>query len=283
LYLLLIDHNLGFSEEFQNIINRTSSGTDIATCYTPEALLKTADILNPEVIIVDFDMANDTITDLFSALRVKTKDKGTYIIVLIEPEFNDRLDGVLEAGGIDDYLFKPIRREDFIARINLAKMRKNSLDKDNGEVEFPSGFEAAVSEDKSRNSEPTKEDSIESDLLTSIHKEEAGSETGSRESANGESFDIFVNICPGDIEDVLYTHPKIQEAAVTDFKDPVFGKALKAYIVLKDGEKMSEEEVFKYVESNVADYKIPKIIDFRRELPKTLVDKALRRAGKLRE
>jgi len=281
MYLLLIDHNFGLSDELQNIIERAYSGTETVTCFTPETLLKTADKLNPEVIIVDFDMANGAVTDLFSALREKNRE--TYIFALIEPEFNNRLDGVLEAGGIDDYLVKPIRKEDFIARISLAKMRKGSLDKDNGEAGYPSAFEAAVSEDNSMDSEPTEEASFESDLLTGSLIEEAGPVTKNREPANGESLDIFVNICPADIENVLYRHPKILEAVVTDIKDPLLGNTLKAYIVLKDDERMSEEEVFKYLESNIADYKIPKIIDFRRELPKTLVGKVLRRANRLRE
>lgn len=85
------------------------------------------------------------------------------------------------------------------------------------------------------------------------------------------------NIFPREIEEVLYAHEKIKEAAVAGIPDPYRGETIKAYIVLKEGETMTEEEVIEYCAQNMAKYKVPKLVEFRTELPKTLVGKVLRR------
>ncbi len=85
------------------------------------------------------------------------------------------------------------------------------------------------------------------------------------------------NIYPRDIEEVLYAHPKIMEAAVAGIRDPYRGETLKAYIVLKEGESMTEEEIIEYCKSSLAPYKVPKLVEFRDELPKTMIGKVLRR------
>jgi long-chain acyl-CoA synthetase len=86
------------------------------------------------------------------------------------------------------------------------------------------------------------------------------------------------NIYPREIEDVLYEHPKILEAAVAGI--PVGaerGERVKAYVVLKPGETATEEEVLEYCRQNLAPYKVPRFVEFRSELPKTMVGKVLRR------
>ncbi len=85
------------------------------------------------------------------------------------------------------------------------------------------------------------------------------------------------NIYPRDIEEVLFTHPKIIEAAVAGVMDPYRGETLKAYVVLKEGESLTEAEVIQYCKDNLAAYKVPKLVEFREELPKTMVGKVLRR------
>ena len=85
------------------------------------------------------------------------------------------------------------------------------------------------------------------------------------------------NIYPRDIEEVLYTHPKIMEVAVAGINDPYRGETIKAYIVLKDGETMIEDEVYEHCKANLAPYKVPKMVEFRAELPKTMIGKVLRR------
>lgn len=86
------------------------------------------------------------------------------------------------------------------------------------------------------------------------------------------------NIFPRDIEEVLYTHPKIMEATAIGISDPYRGETLKAYVVLKEGETLTEEEVIEFCKENLAAYKVPKLVEFRTELPKTMVGKILRRA-----
>ncbi len=85
------------------------------------------------------------------------------------------------------------------------------------------------------------------------------------------------NIYPREIEEVLYAHEKIQEAAVAGIPDPYRGETLKAYVVLKEGETLSQEEVLEYCAQNLSKYKVPKLVEFRSELPKTMIGKILRR------
>lgn len=91
------------------------------------------------------------------------------------------------------------------------------------------------------------------------------------------------NIYPRDIEEVLFTHPKVLEAAVAGIIDPYRGETLKAYVVLKEGESLTEEEVIEFCKENLAAYKVPKLVEFREELPKTMVGKVLRRVLKEEE
>lgn len=85
------------------------------------------------------------------------------------------------------------------------------------------------------------------------------------------------NIYPREIEEVLYQHPKVQEAIVAGIPDSYRGETVKAYIVVKKGEHLSEEEVLQFCDSRLARYKLPRLIEFRPELPKSAVGKILRR------
>jgi len=86
------------------------------------------------------------------------------------------------------------------------------------------------------------------------------------------------NIYPRDVEEVLYEHPAVKEAAVIGVPDPYRGETVKAFIVKKDGMDVTEEEIIHFCKANMAAYRVPKIIAFRDELPKTNVGKVLRRA-----
>lgn len=85
------------------------------------------------------------------------------------------------------------------------------------------------------------------------------------------------NIYPREIEEVLYTHPAVQEAAVIGVPDAYRGETVKAFVVRKAGHDVTEDELIKYCRELLAPYKTPKEIEFRDELPKTLVGKVLRR------
>lgn len=85
------------------------------------------------------------------------------------------------------------------------------------------------------------------------------------------------NIYPREIEEVLYEHSAIKEVAVAGVPDPYRGETVKAYIVLKEGAKVTEEELDRFCRERLAAYKVPRIYEFRDELPKTTVGKILRR------
>lgn len=82
-----------------------------------------------------------------------------------------------------------------------------------------------------------------------------------------------------EIEEVLTSHPKIKEAGIIGVRDPKVGENIKAIVVLETEArgKLSEEEIIKYCEEGLAHYKVPKIIEFRGEIPKTDVGKVSRR------
>jgi len=86
------------------------------------------------------------------------------------------------------------------------------------------------------------------------------------------------NIYPRDIEEVLYEYPKVKEVVAAGVPDEYRGETVKVYIVLKEDETATEEEIIEYCRENLARYKVPRLVEFRDELPKTMVGKILRRA-----
>ncbi len=84
------------------------------------------------------------------------------------------------------------------------------------------------------------------------------------------------NVYPNEIEEILSAHPKVREAAVIGISDEHSGEAVKAFIVPKD-KSLNKEELITYARGLLTNYKVPKEIEFRKELPKTNVGKILRR------
>ncbi len=91
------------------------------------------------------------------------------------------------------------------------------------------------------------------------------------------------NVYPRDVEEVLFTHPKIVEACVFGVPDPKRGETVKASIVLKPGETLTAEEVIAYCRESLAPYKIPSQVEFLDVLPRTTVGKADRKALQTRD
>lgn len=85
------------------------------------------------------------------------------------------------------------------------------------------------------------------------------------------------NVYPREIEEVLFRHPKVKEAVVVGIPESYSVEVIKAYVVLKDGQEATESEIAEFCSRELARFKVPKMIEFRRELPKTLVGKVLRR------
>jgi long-chain acyl-CoA synthetase len=86
-----------------------------------------------------------------------------------------------------------------------------------------------------------------------------------------------MNVYPRDVEEPLYRHPKIAEAVAVGIPDDRWGEAVKVYIVLRDGQAATEQEITDYCHARMASYKVPKYVEFRSQLPKSMVGKVLRR------
>ncbi len=84
-------------------------------------------------------------------------------------------------------------------------------------------------------------------------------------------------VWPREVEDVLYTHPAVKEAAVIGVPDEYRGEAPKAYVALKEGESATEKDLVTHCKEQMAAYKYPRQVSFLDELPKTATGKFLRR------
>ena len=85
------------------------------------------------------------------------------------------------------------------------------------------------------------------------------------------------NIYPREVEEVIYENPKVSECAVIGVKDEHRGETVKAFIVKKDS-SLTDAEIINFCKERLAVYKVPKIIEFRDELPLTLVGKVDKKA-----
>ncbi|HMK65215.1 MAG TPA: long-chain fatty acid--CoA ligase [Thermodesulfobacteriota bacterium] len=85
------------------------------------------------------------------------------------------------------------------------------------------------------------------------------------------------NIYPREIDEVLFQHPKIADAVSLGISDAYRGETIKACVVLKTGESATEEEIITFCKEKLAAYKVPKVVEFRQDLPKSAVGKVLRK------
>jgi long-chain acyl-CoA synthetase len=85
------------------------------------------------------------------------------------------------------------------------------------------------------------------------------------------------NIYPREIDEVLYQHPAVKDAATIGVPDELYGEEVKAFIVLKDGMSGTEDELMAFCRARLADYKCPKTIEFLDDIPKGPTGKLLKR------
>lgn len=85
------------------------------------------------------------------------------------------------------------------------------------------------------------------------------------------------NVYPREIDELLYAHPAVAEAAAVGVPDELYGEEVAAYVVLKEGQDVTEDELKQYCQSRLADYKCPKTIRFTEALPKGPTGKVLKR------
>jgi fatty-acyl-CoA synthase len=106
-------------------------------------------------------------------------------------------------------------------------------------------------------------------------------DAGGRLFIDGRDDDMIVsggeNLFPGEVEELLITHPGIEEASVIGVDDPDFGKRLAAFVVLRGDAALTEDEVRDFVRRNLARYKVPRDVSFVAELPRTPTGKVLKR------
>jgi long-chain acyl-CoA synthetase len=88
------------------------------------------------------------------------------------------------------------------------------------------------------------------------------------------------NVYPTEVEEVLYRHPKVQKVSVVGLPDERTGEAIKAYVVLREGQTATAEEIIAFCrdeKQGLSGYRVPKIVEFRDALPETIIGKVLRR------
>jgi long-chain acyl-CoA synthetase len=85
------------------------------------------------------------------------------------------------------------------------------------------------------------------------------------------------NIYPREIDEVLFQHPKVQDAVAVGISDEYRGETVKAFVVLKPGEECSPDDIIVFCKEKLAAYKVPKTVEFRDELPKSAIGKVLRK------
>jgi long-chain acyl-CoA synthetase len=85
-------------------------------------------------------------------------------------------------------------------------------------------------------------------------------------------------VYPREVEEVLHEHPKVLEVAVAGVPDAYRGEVVKAFVVLRPGEQATVDEIRSFAKARLAAYKVPRAVEFRDELPKTMIGKVLRRA-----
>jgi fatty-acyl-CoA synthase len=85
------------------------------------------------------------------------------------------------------------------------------------------------------------------------------------------------NVFPKEVEDLLSRHDAVADVAAVGVEDEDFGQRLKAFVVLENGKKASEDDLKGYVKQNLARYKVPREVEFLDELPRNATGKVLKR------
>ncbi|HYV08322.1 MAG TPA: AMP-binding protein, partial [Thermoplasmata archaeon] len=91
------------------------------------------------------------------------------------------------------------------------------------------------------------------------------------------------NVYPREVEEVLFMHPAVAQAAAIGVPDPYRGETVKAFVVLKAGTTATADEIIAFCRERLASFKVPKQVEFTNELPISLVGKVLRRELRERE
>jgi long-chain acyl-CoA synthetase len=85
------------------------------------------------------------------------------------------------------------------------------------------------------------------------------------------------NISPREIEEILFTHPKVRDAAVLGVTDKSMRETVKAFVILEEGESAEQKEIIDFCKEHLSPYKVPKFVEFRESLPKSATGKVLKK------
>jgi long-chain acyl-CoA synthetase len=94
-----------------------------------------------------------------------------------------------------------------------------------------------------------------------------------KEVINASGFKVY----PREVEEVLYEHPDVVEGVAVGVPDEYRGETVKVFVVKKEDSSLTEEDLIAHCKENLAPYKVPKLVEFREELPKSAVGKLLKR------
>jgi long-chain acyl-CoA synthetase len=94
-----------------------------------------------------------------------------------------------------------------------------------------------------------------------------------KEVINASGFKVY----PREVEEVLYEHPEVVEGVAVGVPDEYRGETVKVFVVKKEGSSLKEEDLIAHCKDNLAPYKVPQLVEFREELPKSAVGKLLKR------
>jgi long-chain acyl-CoA synthetase len=96
----------------------------------------------------------------------------------------------------------------------------------------------------------------------------------------GRKKDIIIrggeNVSPVEVEDILLQHPAVAEAGVVGIPDPIYGEEIKAFVVIKPGKQVNEEELIAFCKDRLPTFKSPKKVQFTKSLPRNILGKVLR-------
>lgn len=122
-YLLLVENNYISSREIKSLLDNNKIDCEIVNCSSSSALIEISDRLRPDIVIIDFDFHINDSAKIVKKLR--QFNGALYIFAFVDPDHFEKLHPAIEMG-IDDYMVKPLQREDMMLRIKMALRRKNS-------------------------------------------------------------------------------------------------------------------------------------------------------------
>jgi len=123
MYLLLAENNYISSREIKSLLDRSNISCEIVNCSSSDSVLHIAEKIAPDLVIIDFDLFIDDSANIVKELR--RHSPGAYILAFVDPDHYSRLHKAID-DGIDNYMVKPLQREDVLLRIKMGLQHKST-------------------------------------------------------------------------------------------------------------------------------------------------------------